>query len=248
MGMEWYYANTGSRVGPVTPEIFEGLVSDGAIKPETLVWSKTMTEWQTYSAIAADTAVCAASGGRYWQREMVPYEGKFISADNKEQFFQRLREGVQQPGQMVYGNFGIRFLAKLIDGIIGWLVGMVINFFMSFVFFGGFMFQPKLTNQAMLGKFLAYQGTCILLGIGFAVTYSWLFLSRYEATPGKMALGLKVVRADGSKLSTGRIIGRYFSEMLSSMILLIGYIMAGFDEERRTLHDRICDTRVIKSR
>jgi uncharacterized RDD family membrane protein YckC len=32
------------------------------------------------------------------------------------------------------------------------------------------------------------------------------------------------------------------------MILYIGYIMAGFDDEKRTLHDRICDTRVIKTR
>ena len=31
------------------------------------------------------------------------------------------------------------------------------------------------------------------------------------------------------------------------LILGIGYIMAGFDEQKRTLHDRICDTRVIKS-
>jgi uncharacterized RDD family membrane protein YckC len=27
---------------------------------------------------------------------------------------------------------------------------------------------------------------------------------------------------------------------------LIGYIMAAWDPERRALHDRICDTRVIK--
>jgi uncharacterized RDD family membrane protein YckC len=80
------------------------------------------------------------------------------------------------------------------------------------------------------------------------VTYSWFFLKRYAATPGKMALGIKIVRSDGSPLSTGRILGRYFSEMLSTMILMIGYIMAGFDDERRALHDRICDTRVIKSR
>jgi len=26
-----------------------------------------------------------------------------------------------------------------------------------------------------------------------------------------------------------------------------GFIMAGFDDQKRTLHDRICDTRVIKS-
>src|SRR5258708_6883348 len=106
MGMEWFYANDGNRMGPVTPVAFEGLVRDSIVKPETLVWSKGITDWVPFSQIATDTAVCAASGGRHWQRDMVPYEGKFISADHKEQFFQRLREGVQQPGQMVYGDFG----------------------------------------------------------------------------------------------------------------------------------------------
>jgi uncharacterized RDD family membrane protein YckC len=179
---------------------------------------------------------------------MVPYEGKFISAEHKEQFFQRLREGVQQPGQMVYAGFWLRFLAKLIDGIVNFVIQTVVNLGLAGVFFGSFIFQPKVTDPAMLGKFMAYQGASLLINLTFGLTYYWFFLSRYAATPGKMALGFKVVRSDGSALTTGRIIGRYFSEMLSAMILLIGYIMAGFDDERRALHDRICDTRVIKSR
>jgi uncharacterized RDD family membrane protein YckC len=61
-----------------------------------------------------------------------------------------------------------------------------------------------------------------------------------------MALGLKLVRSDGERLSAGRIIGRYFSEWLSAIILCIGYIMVAFDEEKQALHDRICDTRVIR--
>jgi uncharacterized RDD family membrane protein YckC len=36
--------------------------------------------------------------------------------------------------------------------------------------------------------------------------------------------------------------------IVSGMILLIGYIMAGFDNEKRALHDRVCDTRVIYKR
>jgi hypothetical protein len=47
----------------------------------------------------------------------------------------------------------------------------------------------------------------------------------------------------------GRIVGRHFSEWVSGMILLIGYIMAAFDkEQRRALHDHMCDTRVIDVR
>ena len=208
--MEWYYANAGSRIGPVTPETFESAVNNGPVKPETLVWSKDLPEWQPYSTVAVDTAVCAASGGRYWQRDMVPYEGKFISAEHKEQYFQRLREGVQQPSGMVYGNFGVRFVAKLIDAIIGWLMGTVINLGLAMVFFGQFIFMPKINNPAVAGKFMAFQGVSLLMGIAFAVTYYWFFLSRYAATPGKMVLGLKVVRSDGSKLTGGRIVGRYF--------------------------------------
>jgi uncharacterized RDD family membrane protein YckC len=35
--------------------------------------------------------------------------------------------------------------------------------------------------------------------------------------------------------------------MISGMILMIGYIIAGLDSQKRALHDMICDTRVIKS-
>jgi uncharacterized RDD family membrane protein YckC len=62
-----------------------------------------------------------------------------------------------------------------------------------------------------------------------------------------MALDLKVVRPDGGPISLGRAVGRYFAKIVSGIILMIGYIMAGFDSEKRALHDMMCDTRVIKA-
>jgi len=249
MGMEWFYANGGNRTGPVTPLAFESLVRDSIVKPETLVWAKGMADWLPYGQVVADTAICASAGGRHWQRDMVPYEGKFISAEHKDQFFQRLREGVTQPGQMAYAGFWLRFLAKVVDMIVGWVIGTVINLGLAMLFFGNFIFMPKATDPAVMGRFFAYNGTSFLVGLTVGIVYNWFFLSRYAGTPGKLAVGLKIVRSDGSPLSTGRIIGRYFAEWISGLFTLgIGYIMAGFDDERRALHDRICDTRVIKSR
>jgi uncharacterized RDD family membrane protein YckC len=43
-----------------------------------------------------------------------------------------------------------------------------------------------------------------------------------------------------------RAFGRHFAKYLSAMILGIGYFMAAFDDQRRTLHDRICETRVVR--
>jgi uncharacterized RDD family membrane protein YckC len=93
-----------------------------------------------------------------------------------------------------------------------------------------------------------------MVGVAFVVSlligcaYETFFITRFAATPGKMALGLKVLRPDGSGVTAGRAAGRYFAKQLSAMILLIGYILAAFDAQKRALHDMICDTRVIRSR
>jgi uncharacterized RDD family membrane protein YckC len=60
-----------------------------------------------------------------------------------------------------------------------------------------------------------------------------------------MALKVHVVTADGGRVSYARALGRYFAKLLSAFTLLIGYIIAAFDPERRALHDRICNTRVV---
>ena len=78
-----------------------------------------------------------------------------------------------------------------------------------------------------------------------AVGYETLMIGKYGATLGKMAAKVRVVTAEGGKVSYGRALGRYFSKLLSGMICAIGYIMAAFDEEKRALHDRICNTRVV---
>jgi uncharacterized RDD family membrane protein YckC len=60
-----------------------------------------------------------------------------------------------------------------------------------------------------------------------------------------MACNVKVVKADGSPVGYGLATGRFFAKIISGIILGIGYIMAAFDEEKRSLHDRICNTRVV---
>src|SRR6266480_4276858 len=71
--------------------------------------------------------------------------------------------------------------------------------------------------------------------------------------PRKMACGLKVVRTDGSSLGWGACIGRFVMwnvvtsgiPYLNFILILISGIMAGTDGEKRALHDRVCDTRVV---
>jgi len=261
--MQWYYAINGQRQGPVIETEFERLVRDGVIRPDTLVWRQGMPDWVPYSQVAPagglgaavpvgaggtgdeDTAICAVSGKRYPKREMIQYEGKWVSAEHRDAFFQRMREGAAQPNELNFAGFWIRVVAKLIDGLALYAVGMVVNLIFGLGLFGRAI---VLGSNPDLAAFFLRQGLVMLINMGIALLYDWFFVSRFQATPGKMALGLKIVRSDGSALSTGRIIGRHFAEVLSSLILGIGYIMVAFDDEKRALHDQICDTRVIKTR
>lgn len=261
--MQWYYAINSQRQGPVSQAAFEKLVADGIIKPETLVWQQGMSEWKPYASVAGtassspgadETEICAVSGKRYPKREMIQYEGKWISAEHRDKYFQQLREGVAPTsavGEVApfgYGGFWIRFVAKFIDGIILWVITMIVNVVLALGILGSANVFTARAEPGHLAPFFAYQGLSFLCGLCIGIGYSWFFITRYQATPGKMAMGLKLLRADGSTLSFGRIVGRHFAEWLSGMILLIGYIMAGFDEEKRALHDRICDTRVVRTK
>jgi uncharacterized RDD family membrane protein YckC len=95
-------------------------------------------------------------------------------------------------------------------------------------------------------SFVIIQFLVMGLQIAIGVAYTTWFLGRYGATLGKMACKLKVVTAEGDRVSYLRAFGRHFAEWLSGMILLVGYIMAAFDREKRALHDHICNTRVIR--
>jgi uncharacterized RDD family membrane protein YckC len=70
--------------------------------------------------------------------------------------------------------------------------------------------------------------------------------SNYQATIGKMVLGLKVTDVNDGKLDFIKALVRNLSKIISGMILLIGYIMAGFTEKKQALHDMIAGTLVVK--
>jgi uncharacterized RDD family membrane protein YckC len=86
-----------------------------------------------------------------------------------------------------------------------------------------------------------------LLGIVVA----WLYYAIQETSPkqatlGKQALGIVVTDLQGKRIDFVKATIRYFSKIISSIILLIGYIMAAFTEKKQALHDMIAGTLVLK--
>jgi uncharacterized RDD family membrane protein YckC len=179
---------------------------------------------------------CVECGQAWPPEELARFGDQLVCSNCKLAYAQKLREGVPSAGTFIYAGFWIRFLAVLIDGVILFVAGMVVQM----------PFARMLTSRR-LGQALTALGLVYLIDMAIGATYEGVFVSRFGATPGKMALDLKVVRPDGTPLSLGRAVGRYFAKMVSAITLLIGYIMAGFDSQKRALHDMLCDTRVIKA-
>ena len=91
----------------------------------------------------------------------------------------------------------------------------------------------------------------VVQGIGGLVTliYFTLMNGAYGATLGKMALGLKVVRQDGSPIGYGVALGRIIlMQVLSGCTCSLFFISVATNEEYRGWHDQICGTRVIYNR
>jgi len=268
--MDWYYADTGRQIGPLNDAAFGQLVGQGAIRPDTLVWHAGMPNWLPYRSLqpaqapvnaspyqpqpqpqpqpmqapapvfGAEMRYCAECGRQFPATEMAAFGAALVCANCKPIYAQKLREGVLSQRRYQYGGFWIRFAAVVVDGIILWVVNLIPNLLVL----GAIGFNRRNPRDFM--GILAAQGVLMLIYLAVSFVYETGFIGRFGATPGKMVCQLQVINADGSKVSYQKAAARYGAKLINSFTLLIGYIMAAFDDEKRALHDRICDTRVIR--
>jgi len=159
----------------------------------------------------------------------------------------------ENTGQLKYAGFWLRFVAYFIDDIILSAIGFVISLpFIGTIIFSGIAISEL--NEGDRSKLFGVAGIVgvVLLLIITITAVGWLYYalmesSKQQATLGKMALGLKVTDMEGNKVSFGRATGRYFGKILSNMIFMIGYILAGLTEKKQALHDMIAGCLVIRT-
>jgi len=72
------------------------------------------------------------------------------------------------------------------------------------------------------------------------------FWRRYGATPGKMAVGAKIIDAKtGERPSTARLVLRYVAYLVSALPLFLGFLWIGVSRRKQGFHDKIARTMVI---
>src|SRR3989304_1108146 len=102
--------------------------------------------------------------------DLIQYQGMAICASCKSSFFQKVKEGASLPGTMVYAGFWIRFGAKFIDGIITYVINIMISFIAGAV--GGGLVNASTPNPAAQ---IGFAAILFLLQIATNAAYATFF-------------------------------------------------------------------------
>lgn len=147
--------------------------------------------------------------------------------------------------RFLYAGFWRRAIAVVIDAIIT----IVVTYPIGYVF-GSIIGYEMGSSGASMQEI---QDVAEIVGNLLGIFITWIYFSamecsKWQATFGKKALGLRVVDGDGNRIGFGRATGRHFAKILSALMLFIGYFMAGWTKRKRGLHDMIANTLVIRGR
>ena len=223
---KWYVRSENETLGPYDGWRVKELIESRQIGRNTLIARVGASEWSSVKDIPA-------------------FDGLFAAAKERGQPVVPVAQPAPAGGPVRYAGFWIRALAYLIDylivnvivivvsGLVGLIIGLII---------GGLAAQRG--EQASLPDSVSLIGGVV--GLVIVLTYYIKFNSSgWQATPGKRMLGIHLIKADGQPIGAWLACGRYFAYIVSALPLCIGFMMAGWNEEKKTLHDTICGTRVI---
>ena len=189
---------------------------------------------RNHSDVVEGLRYCSRCGQVFCPDCLVSIRGNTYCATCKAEELLDLTSGVDQ-FTLDLAGIGRRFAALFIDSLLLSIPIVAIGIgLITAAVAGNKNFNPIWVQPAAL------------LAIVLFVAYEALMLAARGQTLGKMAMKIKVVRADGLPLSAGQAWGRAFMrQILASCLSIFNYIPAFFTKERTCLHDLVANTRVV---
>ena len=148
-----------------------------------------------------------------------------------------------------YADFTLRVIACLIDIFGLFLLWLVVGGVLAFLF--GTIYQDS-------GD-LVLDGPIFRVAVGIWFVYTLVYFvglesSRFQATLGKMAVGIKVTDLKGGRITVLYAVGRFFTKIgltaicFATVVGLIFMFTPAFSKRKQALHDMVVGTLVVKSR
>jgi uncharacterized RDD family membrane protein YckC len=110
----------------------------------------------------------------------------------------------------------------------------------------GIPWSGRVVGEIGTAASVSHWGWRVLTFFLVQVAYFVCFWAWRGQTPGKMAVRIKIVSFDGSRIGWGAAVMRYLGYIISTMLFLLGFIWVYFDTRHQGWHDKIADTFVIR--
>lgn len=180
-------------------------------------------------------------------------------------------DGVQT-AEIRYAGFWLRFFANLIDTVILGFIAVIVSFMGGAILTLGTQ-QGWSRGQQSIGAYAIKGVIAVIAWMYFALAES----SDQGATPGKLAMSLRVTDLDGNRVSFDQASRRFFAKnlaawvwfacfflasvipiggpgimalgsLLSGLLYIVGYGMAAFTPRKQALHDLLARCLVVRKR
>lgn len=238
--MQVWIGRNGERFGPYTDDEVQQWMRDGTFRPDELGWHEGVTDWRPLGELFPDARPAVYS---------VDESVVSPSAEPAPPPFL----GVTDTAAPDFAGFWLRFGAWVIDYIILMVPFTAISLSMGLGAAMSQLLSQMQTDQAaaITAYALAIRPiTYVLLVIGFAY-YAFFESSKWQATPGKMAVGIRVTDVDGNRLGIGRAAGRNAVRLVNAFTFLVPmvfYVTSAFTQRKQGVHDLLAGTYVVMGR
>ena len=240
--MEIWIGRDGERHGPYKEDDVRQWLRSGQVSSTDLAWYEGLADWQPLSVLFPDEVRSAAPATAN------PYAAPSAPLQPLPQTNAAALED--------FAGFWKRVAAYILDAIILYIPNLLIMKAM-----GGDAAQAAMQQTILAAPgdphamMAAYGQFYSMVGPAIAITsaMAWLYFalcesSAWQATLGKLALGIRVTDVHGKRISFLRALGRYPAKILSTLILGIGFLMVAWTPRKQGLHDMIASTLVLNGR
>jgi len=233
--MEIWIGRNGERHGPYQESDVRDWLRSGKVSRQDLGWYEGLADWQPLSVLLPDVVVDASAAPVLG----VPALPQTTTASLED-----------------YAGFWKRVAAYILDAIVLFIPNKIILWLMGSSAAEETLQQAQLASPsdpqvllaAMMQFYSAMMPAFLITGVLAWVYFAVCESSPWQATVGKLALGIRVTDMQGARISFLRALGRYPAKFLSSIILCIGFLMVAWTSRRQALHDMIASTLVLNGR
>lgn len=244
--MEIWIGRDGERHGPYKESDVRQWLRSGQVSRDDLGWYEGLADWQPLSVLFPDERPSAApppmqsAPASPYSAPPMPQAVTTTSLEDYAGFWQRFGAWVIDlavllvPAAIIYQSMG-GFTAYMT------LLGHVRE---------GLTAGPEMTEAMKAYAEATRPASIAVVLLGF-LYYSLFEASKWQATPGKLALGIRVTDVNGQRLSIGRSALRNTARLLNllnGLLALICYLPVAWTQRKQGLHDMVASTLVLNGR